>query len=78
MSLRVRLSLCLHDLLQLLGLLAQLLGWGEALAHLHEERRHLVAAQKACSPPLQSVQNARLHRSCGPEKKKRKKDKRAL
>lgn len=57
----VRLSLCLQDLLQLLGLLTQLLGWGETLPHLGEERCHLVAAQKTRSPPFQSMQNTRLH-----------------
>lgn len=61
---RERLSLCLDDLLDLLGLPAQLLGRGEALPHLHEKSRHLVAAQKTCRSPLQPVQNTRLHRSC--------------
>lgn len=57
-------SLCLNDLLQLLGLPTQLLGRGEALPHLHEERRDLVAAQEARCSPLQPMQNARLHGSC--------------
>lgn len=61
---RERLSLCLDDLLDLLGLPAQLLGRGEALPHLHEKSRHLVAAQKTRRSPLQPVQNTRLHRSC--------------
>lgn len=60
---RVWLLLCLEDLLQLLGLLTQLLGWGEALPHLGEESCHLVAAQETRSPPFQSMQNACLHRS---------------
>lgn len=60
----VRLSLCLDDLFELLGLLTQLFSWGEALPHLHEECRYLVAAQKACCPPFQPMQNTCLHCSC--------------
>lgn len=63
-------SLCLQDLLKLLGLLAQLLSWWETLPHLHEERCYLVATQKARCPPLQPVQNAGLHRSCVKKKGK--------
>jgi len=58
--------LVLHQPLQLLHLLAELLGRREALGHLHEESRQLVAAQQAGRPPLQPVQQTRLHRGYTP------------
>lgn len=54
-------SRALNELLQLLDLAAQLLGRREALAHLHEERRDLVASQEAGRPPPQPMQHAGLH-----------------
>lgn len=40
-------SRALNQLLQVLHLVAQLLGWRAVLAHFHEESCNLVAAQKA-------------------------------
>lgn len=70
----VRRSLGLQDLLQLVGLLAQVLSWREALPHFHEERCDLVATQEARRPPLQPVQNTSLHSSCVEERKEKKED----
>lgn len=56
-------SLVFDELLQLLDLAAELLGGREALRRLHEECRHLVAAQQACDTSLESVQHAGLHHS---------------
>lgn len=67
-------SLGLQDLLQLVGLLAQVLSWRETLPHFHEERCYLVATQESRRSPLQPVQNTGLHSSCVEERKEKKKD----
>lgn len=58
-------SPALYLLLQLLHLLAHVPSYGTGLAHLGEERSHLVGAQEAGGPALQHVQETRLHHTCG-------------
>lgn len=60
-----RASPALYLLLQLLHLLAHVSSYGTGLAHLGEERGHLVGAQEPGSPALQHVQETRLHHTCG-------------
>lgn len=58
------LSPVLNELLQLLDLATEFFGRREAFGRLHEERRHLVAAEQAGDAALQPVEHAGLHHSC--------------
>lgn len=53
-----------HLLLQLLHFLAYVSSYHKRLAHLGEERGHLVRPQEAGSPALQHVQETRFHNPC--------------